>query len=163
MSRIKKKYVILDTTADGINGREVPAHYTPSNYTPVEAASEGTDKISAHLKGIDQALIDAGQVDFSFANNQSSAQDVTGVSVASYRAFSAIVAIEVDATVDQYQYLEFKGIYNGTSWDYSMSASLGPNIGVLLSVTNAGQVQYTSPNIGGFVSGTLKIKITSLS
>jgi len=39
-----------------VTGLVLPAGYTPTNYSPSEVSSEGTDKISAHLKGIDNAL-----------------------------------------------------------------------------------------------------------
>jgi hypothetical protein len=38
----------------------VPTAFTPGNYTPVAVQSEGTNKVSAHLKGIDNALAGAG-------------------------------------------------------------------------------------------------------
>lgn len=56
MSRIKKKFLRLGTGTDDLNSRDVPANFTPTNYTPAQVASEGTDKVSAHLKGIDNKV-----------------------------------------------------------------------------------------------------------
>lgn len=56
MSQIKKKFIKFGTGTDDVNSRVIPANYTPSSYTPTQVASEGTDKISAHLKGINNAI-----------------------------------------------------------------------------------------------------------
>ena len=64
MSRIAKKYIKYGTGSDESNGRDIPANLTPSNYTPAQVASEGNDKISAHLNGIDTALGSAGSAFF---------------------------------------------------------------------------------------------------
>lgn len=55
--KIKFKYLALGTGTDDLNARKLPAYFdAPSYYTPVQIGSEGTDKVSAHLKGIDAAL-----------------------------------------------------------------------------------------------------------
>lgn len=57
MSQITSKFIQFDTSAVGTNGQVIPADYpSPVNFTPVQVASEGTDKISAYFKGIDNAL-----------------------------------------------------------------------------------------------------------
>lgn len=56
MSKIKKKYIKLGTGTDDLNAQDLPANYTAVNYTPTQVASEGTSKISAHLKGLDIQL-----------------------------------------------------------------------------------------------------------
>lgn len=56
MSQIKKKFIRFGTGTDDVNSRDVPANFTPTYYTPSQVASEGTDKTSAHLKGIDNFL-----------------------------------------------------------------------------------------------------------
>ena len=53
MSQIKKKFIKFGTGTEDVNSRVLPAHFTPTNYTPSQVSSEGTDKTSAHLKGID--------------------------------------------------------------------------------------------------------------
>ena len=57
MSKLIKKFLTLDTTANGVNAQVIPANFaSPSNYTPGQVGSEGTLEISSHLKGIDTAL-----------------------------------------------------------------------------------------------------------
>jgi hypothetical protein len=52
---------------------------------------------------------------------------------------------------------EIEGIQKGSEWDYSIS-SRGDVTGLSFSITNAGQIQYTSPSFAGFVSGTIKFR-----
>lgn len=60
MGKVDKRFIDLGTTGNQVNSRVVPAHFTPSNYTPAQVGSEGADKVSSHLNGIDTALGEAG-------------------------------------------------------------------------------------------------------
>lgn len=51
--KVKSRFVSFGTGPDQVNGRDIPANFTPTQYTPDQVAAEGTDKISAHLKGLD--------------------------------------------------------------------------------------------------------------
>lgn len=55
-----KRAIDWGTTGNKVNAQHLPANFTPSNYTPAQVGSEGTDKVSAHLKGLDTALTSAG-------------------------------------------------------------------------------------------------------
>lgn len=57
---ILDKFIKWGTGAGDVNSQDIPAAFTPSNYTPVEVGSEGADKVSAHLKGIDNAVSGGG-------------------------------------------------------------------------------------------------------
>lgn len=74
MSQIKKKFIKFGTAADAVNAQDLPANYSPSNYTPAQVASEGNDKVSAHLNGINTRLgaqINATQIaDGSVSNTE---------------------------------------------------------------------------------------------
>lgn len=57
MSQVDKRFIDFGTTGNKINSQVIPANFeSPSNYTPAQVDSEGADKISSHLKGIDTAL-----------------------------------------------------------------------------------------------------------
>lgn len=56
MSRIARKFIRFGTGATDVNAQPIPATNTATNYTPVQVASEGTDKVSAHLNGINTSL-----------------------------------------------------------------------------------------------------------
>lgn len=102
---------------------------------------------------------DISETSFSLANNQSSAADVTGLAfaVGIVRSFSALVSVEIDATSDLFEQFTLQGINKGTSFNMS-SDSVGDGSGVTFSITSAGQVQYTSGNAAGFVSGTIRFR-----
>lgn len=54
MARLSKKFIKLGiSTVDELNSRDLPANYTAVNYTPTQVSIEGVDKVSSHLKGID--------------------------------------------------------------------------------------------------------------
>ena len=99
---------------------------------------------------------------FSLANNQVSAANITGLLLdTNARAGKAFVSVYIDATTDLYEEFEVTMIRKGSDVDYSVS-SLGDESGIALSVTSAGQVQYTSTNIPGFATGTCKFRLTTL-
>jgi len=56
MSKNNSKWIDFGTGTNQVNSRSLPANFTPSNYSPSQVGSEGVDKTSAHLKGIDDKL-----------------------------------------------------------------------------------------------------------
>lgn len=166
--RILKKFLKLTNDADGVNGQGIPANFTPSTYTPTQVGSEGTDKISAHLKGIDVQFSglssvtgDIAHTTFSAANNQSSPANVTGLAFANgtVRSFDVHLSVAVDATTDLFEKFHLQGIQKGSEWDMSVT-SVGDSSGFIFSITNAGQIQYTNSNYAGFTSANLRFRAT---
>lgn len=102
---------------------------------------------------------DIAQTSFSAANNQASPANVTGLAFAngSVRAFSALVSVSIDATADLFEEFHLQGIQKSASWNMSVD-SVGDSSGIVFSITNAGQVQYTSTSVAGFVSNTIKFR-----
>jgi hypothetical protein len=102
---------------------------------------------------------DINETSFSLANNQAVAADVTGFAfaAATVRSFSALVSVEIDATADLYEQFTLQGINKAGSFNMSVD-SVGDSSGVVFSITSAGQVQYTSGNAAGFVSGAIKFR-----
>ncbi len=102
---------------------------------------------------------DIQHTSFSAADGQAAPADVTGLAFANgtVRSFKALVSVSLDATADLFEQFELMGIQKGASWDLSQSA-VGDDSGVVFSITNAGQVQYTSPTSAGFVSLTMKFR-----
>lgn len=107
---------------------------------------------------------DITETSFSAANNQVAAANVTGLAFANgtVRSFNAQVSVYINATASLYEVFELKGIQKGSSWDMAIS-SVGDNSGITFSITNAGQVQYTSSNISGFTSDTMKFRAQTTS
>lgn len=56
MTKTNSRGIDFGTGADQVSARSIPANFTPTTYTPDDIAAEGNDKISAHLRGIDQYL-----------------------------------------------------------------------------------------------------------
>ena len=94
---------------------------------------------------------------FSIANNQSSAANVTGFLFTNgvTRCFEARAFITINATTPIYEELKLYGIQKASTWDLTVT-SIGDNSGISFVITNAGQLEYYSPNFAGFVSGTMK-------
>ena len=172
MAQLKKKFIKLGTGTEELNSQDVPANFTPTNYTPTQVGSEGTDKTSAHLKGIDVELAgvlasstgDIDETSFAGANNVAAAANVTGLAFANgtVRSFSAQVSVFVDAASDLYEVFDLKGIQRGADWVMS-SPSTGDESLVNFTITTAGQVQYTSGNYTTFVSLEIKFRATVTS
>lgn len=150
------------------------------NGTTAETSADNADKIliwddsasarksmtrANFLSGI--AVSSAGDINetsFSAANNQVSAANVTGLAFANgtVRSFKAQVSVAIDADADLFEVFELMGVQKGASWDMSVQ-SVGDNSGITFSITNAGQVQYTSSNVAGFVSNSMKFRAQTLS
>ena len=172
MARITEQFIKFGTGSREVNSRSLPANYTPSSYTPAQVGSEGTDKVSAHLKGINTALAsvgvgpagDIGETSFSAANNQSAAANVTGFSFSNsvVRSFSAHVSVFRDATSDLYESINILGVQKGSDWDISISR-VGDDSGIEFTITTSGQIQYTSTNLAGHVASTIKFRAETTS
>lgn len=165
---------------DNTNSRiELP--FSPLSYVPENVANKstntslGTSDILYPTQNAVKAYVDAAigtvgspgdisETSFTAANNQSSAANVTGFAFANatVRSFEAQVSVFRDATASAYEEFAIKGIQKGSDWDFSIS-SIGDDSGVVFTVTTAGQVQYTSTNLAGHVSSTIKFRALTLS
>lgn len=107
---------------------------------------------------------DIDEKSYSFSNSQVVPESITdfAFSNASVRSFNAIVSVKIDADSDLYEVFELHGIQKGSEWDLSISSS-GDSTGIMFSITNSGQLQYTSENYTGFVSGTMKFRAITTS
>jgi len=172
MSRIKKKFIRYGIGADDSNARDIPGNFTPTNYTPAQVASEGNDKISAHLNGLDTKVGglpapsggDISETSFAGANNVTIFTDITGFAFANgtVRAFDALVSVTVDAAADLYSVVTLHGIQKGADWEISIK-SVGDDALVEFDITTSGQIQYKSDNYLGFVSLTVKFRAITVS
>lgn len=107
---------------------------------------------------------DIPQTSFTAANNQSSPANITGFAFAnaSVRSFNALVSVTIVASTSLYQMFEIKGVQKGSSWTI-VTTAVGDISGVDFSITSAGQVQYTSTNVAGFTSSTIKFSAATTS
>lgn len=119
-----------------------------------------TSSIQTQLNG--KVATQAGDIaltSFAAADGQATPANITGFAFAnaSVRSFKALVSVTSDATADLFESFELLGVQKGSTWDLSQSA-VGDDSGVVLSITNVGQVQYTSVAAAGFVSLTIKFR-----
>lgn len=107
---------------------------------------------------------------FNVANNQLVAADVTGLvlNAASVRAAEISYSIyRQTATSSVVESGKINVAYNNASpnpnkWEMNQGSVLG-DAGVIFTITNSGQVQYTSSNItGASYTGTMKFRLKSL-
>ena len=148
--------------------------------TTLESANDNADSILIYddsasalrqqtranfLAGISQSSTgDIFETSFAASNNVAVAANVTGLAFAngSVRSFDAVISININATAPLLETVRLLGIQKGSSWDMSIE-SVGDDSGLSFSITNAGQVQYTSTNEAGFVSNTIKFRAITTS
>lgn len=147
-----------------LDGNEIDA----STSKIVNVVDPTADQDAATKKYVDDeiAAVDTGasagdisETTFAMANNVAAPTDVTGFAFANatVRSFEALVSVEKDATADSFEVFTLRGVQKGADWDMSVSAT-GDNSGVNFSITSAGQIQYTSNDEAGFVSGDIKFR-----
>jgi hypothetical protein len=104
--------------------------------------------------------------DFTFANNQAAAADVTGLLFDSSDSISAEVDIQVirsGASGSARSLIKLYLMYYNSTWNLLDQTEIGEESGLTFSVTAAGQVQYTSDDLGGSYSGAGRFRATTFS
>lgn len=96
-----------------------------------------------------------GETAFTIANNQSSPANVTGLSFTgnTQRSFEVTYQVYRNTTgggaTELAESGKLLGVYSTVAGSWEMTQESVGNSGVTFSITNAGQVQYTSTNITG--------------
>ena len=93
---------------------------------------------------------------FAFANNQSSPANVTGFVAPTVLSSKYIVGIYREATANKYETLEVLIVKRASDYQITVTG-VGDDSGVVLSITAAGQIQYTSTNAAGHNATNSKI------
>jgi hypothetical protein len=132
-------------------------------------SNAATDSTAGHMTAADKAKLDSlgsgsagdiAETSFSFADNQSSAADVTGLAFANGTVRSFRAQVSINRGADGYEVFTLHGIQKAASWEMS-AESTGDDTGVLFSITSAGQVQYTSTDATD--GGTMKFRAETTS
>lgn len=116
------------------------------------------------LVGAAASAGDINEQEYSLSNSQVVPESITGFafSNAVVRSFKATVSVEIDATANLFEVFEISGIQKDSEWDIAVSSS-GDITGVNFSITNTGQMQYTSTNNLGFTAGSIKFRALTTS
>jgi len=95
-------------------------------------------------------------------NNEASPVDITGLLFNSAKAKSAIIhyAITRDADTDEEESGELHIVFSNSAW--LLSQEFTGSTGVKISITAAGQLQYTSSNLSGHLTSKFHFLATSL-
>lgn len=103
---------------------------------------------------------------FVASNNVTSATNITGFSFsnANIRSFNASVSVSVVLSVGTslYGMVNLNGTQNASGWSL-YTETLGDETGVTFTITNAGQVQYTSTNQSNWASTTFRFNAQQFS
>ena len=96
-------------------------------------------------------------ISFNANNNQSVASNITGLLFSGYWGFDCYLTARVVATTNLYTHFHIRGVNKGTSWEI-IKTYVGDDTGIEFYITTGGQLQYTTPNISGFVSCIFKAR-----
>jgi cytoskeletal protein CcmA (bactofilin family) len=137
------------TGASTFNTANVTASVTIGNYLVVN-----TVNLTPSTGDIFQERV------FNADNNIVYPEDITGFAFSNtvVRSFEAIVSASVIATNNQYAIYKILGIQKDNHW-YINTSYVGDSLaGISFSITDNGQLQYTSLNQPGWVSTTIKFR-----
>jgi hypothetical protein len=101
---------------------------------------------------------------FAAANNQAAPADIVGLDFgAAVRSAKVNLSVYIDATADLCEVYELRIVRRGANWFLTATAT-GDVSGLAFTITNLGQVQYTSSNEAGWVSTDIRFaaKVTSV-
>lgn len=135
----------------------------------IESQGITLDQTGVDLTQLQSALdnfVSSGGVsiaDFTIANNQTAATDITGLVFDKLETKSARVLIDIFRKTDTEKYKEVGTlwvVYDSIDDDWEITIDTNfDDAGVIFTITSAGQVQYTSSNLaGGSYVGTIKMK-----
>jgi hypothetical protein len=101
---------------------------------------------------------------FSPANNQTIPQNVDGFIFSNNsKSFNGTVCVTITTDTSTLDKLyDIKGLRKLSGWILNIS-SIGDDVGISFSITNLGQIQYTSTNITDWVSSTMKFRALTTS
>lgn len=128
--------------------------------------AEGVTNVLSDLLGPNDLLETA----FNIANNQVSVADVTGLILNAASVRAGEISYSIYRQTDTNSFVETGKInvaYNNASpnpnkWELNQGSIVG-NAGVVFTINNSGQIQYTSSNVSGAnYTGTMKFRLKSL-
>jgi cytoskeletal protein CcmA (bactofilin family) len=139
-----------------------------NDYSPIiDATSASGGSIIFNTVDVSPSLGDISRERiYNTANAQAVAANITGFlfSNSVVRAFDAVVSVTVltDNNTHKYAYYNLKGVQKSGNWVVN-SSYVGDATGYTFSITNAGQIQYTSTNIANYTSSYVSFRALTTS
>ena len=133
-----------------------------NDYTPIFESTFATGgSILFNTVDVSPSLGDISRERYAgIVNGQASAASITGFLFNSYvRAFDAIasVTIKTSSGGNKYAYYNLKGIKKDSNWVVN-SSYVGDPTGITFSITNGGQIQYTSTSVGNYIQSFVNFR-----
>ena len=154
--------ITLTDTTDAVYGSSIGSLYSFGGATFNKTVLISGDLIATNVNlGVGSYF--GGS--FNAANNVEVATDVTGFVFNSSNvvSFVANVSVVITATTNLYEHFTINGSYSSTGWILT-STSRGDISGIIFSIdSSTGQVKYTSTNISGWSSSTIRFTINQTS
>lgn len=128
------------------------------------AFAEGVTELLSDLKGPNDIV----QTTFSLANNQTSPADITGLAFDITQVRSSVINYSIYRVTDSNELAESGQIFivyknNAATWSLARQF-FNDDSGITFSITNTGQVQYTSTNVAGTnYSGIINFRASCLN
>jgi hypothetical protein len=93
-------------------------------------------------------------------NNQNIPSDITDfIFNSNVKSFTGVACITVTTNSNIYDMLyELKGLQKLSGWIMSYNLSLGDILSFTFSITSTGQIQYTSPNLAGWIQTVIHFR-----
>jgi len=101
---------------------------------------------------------------FTPSNNNITPSNVVGLNFDNtyIRSFIVTLSANVTATSSLYETFVLEAVQLNSGWDLYIS-SYGDPTGITFSITNSGQVQYTTPNYPGFVNCIFRYQVSQIN
>ena len=134
-----------------------------NDYTPIIGATSATGgSIIFNSVDVSPSMGDISRERvFNASNPVPNATSITGFAFSNdiVRAFDAVVSVTIltDNNTNKYAYYNLKGVQKAGNWVIN-SSYVGDVTGYTFSITDSGQVQYTSTSIAGWTSATVHFR-----
>jgi len=138
-----------------------------NDYSPILNSTPASGSIIFNTVDVSPSLGDISRERiYNTANAQAAAANITGFSFSNsvVRAFDAIVSVTILTTdnTNKYSYYNLKGVQKSGNWVVN-SSYVGDATGYTFSVTNSGQIQYTSTSVGNYSSSYVSFRALTTS
>ena len=100
---------------------------------------------------------------FAFGNNTNVPANVDGLSCTDTRSFTVNLSVSIESSGGNLHETFILDANQTESQWYLYTTGYGDDSGIVFSITNLGQIQYTSTNISGFTNGIFRFFVNQIS